>query len=373
MNERTPSRTSSFLAAALVAALVAAATVSAGCGGDRGGTHPIEEKRVLSEPRPDHRVAADTRQRLGPAGPSEGMRPMQDGPPPGPSLAWDLPAGWKELPPAKFRDANFAVPGRDRLECYVTVLPGGGGGIAANIARWHRQMGLGAISDAEILALPRTRFFGADGPLVRIDGSFQGSGAEKASGGYTMAATVVELADAAVTAKLVGPSADVAAEFDRFVALCASMRDIAPAGVPEGHPPVGGFDAAGLKWTAPEGWREGPAKQMRLVTFVPAETTGVECYVTVLSGVAGGLEANVNRWRGQLGQTPLSAADLAALTVLPVLGRDARLVEIDGGASSLLGLVCELGPQTVFVKMTGPTEVLRAERERFLSFCKSLS
>lgn len=367
-----PNRTLHRPLTALAALALAAA--GAGCGGDQGGTHAIEEKRVLAQPRPEQTVPADTRRRLGPAGPADAMsRPMQDEPPSAPALAWDLPAGWKELPPTPLRSANFAVPGRDRLECYVTVLPGGGGGITANVARWHKQMGLPALSDAAVEALPRIKFLGVDSPFVRIDGTYKGAGAETGSDGYTMAAAVVEGPGGAVTAKLVGPSADVAAEIENFKAMCASMRDGAPAGVPAGHPATGEFDRGALKWTAPEGWTQGPAKQMRLVTLVPAGKAGVECYVTVLSGTGGGLEANINRWRGQLGQTPLTAADVAALTVVPVLGRDARFVEIDGGASGLFGVVCELGAQTVFVKMTGPMDVLRAERERFLAFCKSLS
>ncbi len=70
---------------------------------------------------------------------------------------------------------------------------------------------------------------------------------------------------------------------------------------------------------------------------------------------------------------PLSAEALDALPTVPVLGRQARMVEIDGGKLGMFGLVCDLGTQTVFVKMTGPTESLRAERERFVAFCKSLS
>lgn len=358
-------------------ALAAVLLIVAGCGEDQSGTQAITEKRVIPAARPEQRVAADTRRRLGPAGPADGMsRPTQEEPPgapSAPSLAWDLPAGWKELPPQQFRSPNFSIPGRDRLECYVSVLPGGGGGITANVTRWMKQMGRPPVTDADVEAMPRIKFLGVDAPFVRVDGTYKGAGAESGSDGYTMAATVVEGPGTAVTAKLVGPSADVAAEIENFKAMCASMRDAAPEGMPAGHPPTGEFDPAALKWTAPEGWTQGPAKQMRLVTLVPAGKTGVECYVTVLSGTGGGLEANVNRWRGQLGQTPLSAADVSALTVVPVLGRDARFVEIDGGASGLLGLVCELGAQTVFVKMTGPMDVLRAERDRFIAFCKSLS
>jgi hypothetical protein len=289
----------------------------------------------------------------------------------GSSLAWTLPTGWKELPATSLRQGNFSVPGRDKLECYVTVLPGGGGGIAANVNRWRKQMGLGALGDGDAAALPTISLFGEASPFVQVDGTYSGAGGAAPLTGYTMAATVALRGGAAITVKLVGPTEDVRAEVENFKALCASLRDGAPAG--GGVETVPEFDGGGLKWTVPEGWKEGPAKSMRLVTFSPADKPGVECYVTILAAQGGGLEANVNRWRGQLSLPPLTAAEIAALPTVRVLGRDARMVEMDGGASGLFGLVCEVEGQTVFVKMTGPIEALRAERERFIAFCKSLS
>jgi len=156
------------------------------------------------------------------------------------------------------------------------------------------------------------------------------------------------------------------------------LEDGAPAGFH--HPPMTGAeappataDAQGFSWTAPAGWTQGPAKQMRLVTLVPEGAPGVECYVTVLGGAAGGVEANVNRWRQQLHLAPLAADAVKALPTVPVLGREARMAEIDGGTVGMFGLVCELDQQTVFVKMTGPMDSLRAQRGQFVAFCKSLA
>lgn len=347
-----------FLSALLLA------LAAAGCGDD-GKPIPIEEKRVLAQPRPEQTVAADTRKRLAPQADPRGGG---SGAPGAPALAWDLPEGWKEIAPTQMRAANFTIPAAPGLECYVTVLPGGGGGLPANINRWRKQMGLGPLSEEELAALPRVRLLGAPAPFLQMDGTFTGGSVEGGSPGYTMAAVALDRPNSAVFVKMVGPSAAVRAEIDRFKAFCASLREAAA-----GPPPGGDVDEGEIKWTAPEGWTQGPAKQMRVVTFVPQGTSGVECYVTVLSGTGGGLESNVNRWRGQLQLEPLSAADIAALPTLPVLGRSARLVEIYGAESGLLGLVCELGPRTVFVKMTGPTASLRAERERFVAFCRSLS
>jgi hypothetical protein len=108
----------------------------------------------------------------------------------------------------------------------------------------------------------------------------------------------------------------------------------------------------------------------------------VECYVTVLSGSGGGLEANVNRWRQQMGQPPMTAAEIAALPAIPMLGVEARLVRMAGSftgmdgttrtGSMLLGAVCELGRHSVFVKMTGPMAEVGAQEAHFEAFCRSL-
>ena len=118
---------------------------------------------------------------------------------------------------------------------------------------------------------------------------------------------------------------------------------------------------------------------MRAVTY---QTGAVECYVTTLTGTGGGLEANINRWCGQIGQEALTSEVIAALPRITMLGQEAVLVELAGdysgmgddaaAGSMLLGTVCELPGETVFVKMTGPEAAVRAEKESFLAFSKSI-
>ena len=169
------------------------------------------------------------------------------------------------------------------------------------------------------------------------------------------------------------------------VAVGDPQARLMPSGMPQGfvHPPMTGApdpaaDAnatptGALRWAAPAGWTRGAAKPMRLVSFSPPEDPRVDCYVAVLGGDGGGLAANINRWRQQLRLVALTDEAIAALPKIPVLGRDVSMVEIDGGAVGLYGVVCPLGTETIFVKMTGPMEALRADRETFIEFCKSLS
>jgi hypothetical protein len=303
----------------------------------------------------------------------EGHPPIGGGDPhgalsaPAPALAWDVPEGWQSLAATSLRTGNFAAPGLDGLQCFITLLPGDGGGLAANLNRWRGQMGLADLTQEEIDALPRVRALGVDVPLLVAEG-------EGPEGPSALAGIAVERAGGAVFVKMTGTTADVRAELDRFKALCASLREAAPAAPAAASAsavPSGGA-AGGFAWTTPEGWAERPARQMRLVTVGPPEDPRVECFVTVLAGAGGGLEANVNRWRSQLKLAPLPADAIAQLPTLDVLGRKAQVVEIDGGQVGLIGLVCEMGEQSLFVKMSGPMEALRHERGNFDAFCASL-
>jgi len=127
-----------------------------------------------------------------------------------------------------------------------------------------------------------------------------------------------------------------------------------------------------LEATLPDGWQRGGDRQMRLATFT--HENGCECVVSAFPGDTGGLLANLNRWRGQLGQEALDAAAVAALPKLPILGRMATLIRIDGGEGkgSMLGAVAPQAEETVFVKLTGPTAAVEAATPAFLALCRSL-
>ncbi|MEA3365123.1 MAG: hypothetical protein U9Q79_05730 [Candidatus Hydrogenedentes bacterium] len=136
-------------------------------------------------------------------------------------------------------------------------------------------------------------------------------------------------------------------------------------------------------WTVPEGWRQAPARPMRVVTFEIGANNEAECYITILGASGGGIEANINRWRMQMGQKPLSAEEVAALPAIEVLGQPSKWIEIDGPYSgqsgeslqnaTLRGLVCPVNEFSVFVKMIGPASVVGPQRANFLAFCQSLT
>jgi len=135
-----------------------------------------------------------------------------------------------------------------------------------------------------------------------------------------------------------------------------------------------------LSWKVPEGWEPLPTGGMRAASFRIG--TGAECVVSLLPGTGGGLEANINRWRHQMGLEPLSGEAIAALPKIHVLGVASPFVEMSGtftGMSgtpqpdwALLGTICLLPESSIFVKLTGPADEVLSQREAFQTFCQSL-
>ena len=66
-----------------------------------------------------------------------------------------------------------------------------------------------------------------------------------------------------------------------------------------------------LTWTAPANWTAKPASAMRKGSFsIKGDGGEADLSITAFPGSTGGLLANLNRWRGQLGLAPLAESDL---------------------------------------------------------------
>ena len=143
-----------------------------------------------------------------------------------------------------------------------------------------------------------------------------------------------------------------------------------------------------LTWVLPEGWSEAGEGAspggMRLINLRFGASGEGECYLSAMPGSAGGLEANINRWRGQMGLPEYSADELAKLPKKPFLNREATYVSIDGdfkgvGATAatkgyrLVGLVQPAPEFTIFVKMTGPKDLIEKNEAAFDQFIQSIS
>jgi hypothetical protein len=134
------------------------------------------------------------------------------------------------------------------------------------------------------------------------------------------------------------------------------------------------------RWALPPGWTEKPATQFRQVNFAFGPAPGGECYLSLTQGTE---RENLDRWRQQMSQPPLTDDELAALPRKKIFGRDAIVIDLTGtytGAGGaqpapdtrLLGLVRAEGDVTITVKMTGPAALIADHAANFDAFVASL-
>ncbi|HYO10852.1 MAG TPA: hypothetical protein VER17_17945 [Tepidisphaeraceae bacterium] len=135
-----------------------------------------------------------------------------------------------------------------------------------------------------------------------------------------------------------------------------------------------------LHWTAPPEWKQQqvPPGGMRVAAFTVSENPKVELTVIPLSGAAGALLPNVNRWEGQLGLPPSPQEKLERVVKsMPVGPLDVKRVDLTGPESQqprqrMLAAVVPAGGKSWFFKMSGPADVIAAQEKNFDALINSL-
>src|SRR6185503_8914951 len=135
--------------------------------------------------------------------------------------------------------------------------------------------------------------------------------------------------------------------------------------------------AARPEWAVPPGWQEQPPSPMLLARFQVGDGGGAKADVniTVLDGDGGGMSENVNRWRRQLGLTPVPEAEVNKLLIpLDVPGGKAMLVDMSGTDAKtrqparLIGAIVPREDRTWFYKLMGNEQLAEREKAAFIKF-----
>jgi hypothetical protein len=99
--------------------------------------------------------------------------------------------------------------------------------------------------------------------------------------------------------------------------------------------------------------------------------------VSQLTGDGGGLAANVNRWRGQLGLAAVDEAEIAKLPTIDATGVKTVVADITGTdaragkPARLVGVVVPANGATWFYKLMGDPAVVGAQKEALVRFVQS--
>jgi hypothetical protein len=149
--------------------------------------------------------------------------------------------------------------------------------------------------------------------------------------------------------------------------------------------------AAGLKWTAPAGWKSEASRPMRAATYTigPAtgDTEGAECGVYFFGpGQGGTVEANLDRWKAQITGANGKPAD-AQIQKRTIHGLNVTVIDSSGAYSGmggpmaqsqatkpgyrLLGAIVEGPGGNIFVKFAGPAKTIAANKPKFEAMVNS--
>jgi hypothetical protein len=162
--------------------------------------------------------------------------------------------------------------------------------------------------------------------------------------------------------------------------------------LPPGHPDISSTPGAALPatsrtaapqltWQTPDGWTEIPPGEMRVASFKIQGQNGKQADVSIipLPGLPGSDDANVNRWRGQVGLSPVSPDEVKkSAEGVEAGGQPAQLYDIagknpgNGGATRILGAIQHRPDAVWFFKMTGDADLAEQQRPEFVAFLKSV-
>ncbi len=311
-----------------------------------------------------------------------------------PAVPWTVPAGWEEKPASGMRVASYAVkrPDGRSADISVVAMGGGAGGELENVNRWRNQIGLDPVTEADLAGLRsiipagnrQVVMYELDGKKAVLDDKYAAR---------TLAA-ILPAGEMTVFFKITGENALVAEQKPQFLAWIKSVdtggggesapeASSAPTSAPASAatPSVGGASASSASsdglpaWQVPAGWKAAGPKPMRLASFdIPDAAGNGDVSISQLNGDGGGLLANINRWRGQVGLPALEASALASNSkaLATASGDSATWVELAGSDKTIFGAIVARGDVSWFFKLTVPSAAAGRQREDFEQFVRSV-
>jgi hypothetical protein len=302
-------------------------------------------------------------------------------PPAAPSaspLAYQVPEGWKEKTPSEMRVASFTALGPDGQSADIGVIPLPVVGRDLELVNmWRSQVQLPATSDPDAVKQAE--------PVAIGDGQgrlFGFVSEQPMAGKFRQRVMVAMLTRGGMSwfFRMAGADEFVASQKQNFLEFLKSVSftENAPDAldaVPPSHD-----DSPDSIWTMPSGWQPMPPAQFLLAEFSVPGANGAKAEVNVaeLDGAGGGALANINRWRGQIGQGALGENDLPQLaqpldvpggrgTLVDFAGVDART----GAPTRLVGAIVALNGQTWFYKLMGDPQLVAQQKDAFTKFIQS--
>jgi hypothetical protein len=368
-NQSSPNRRMAATAAAIVLA-----SLWTGCGNSE-----IQTYRVAKEDNQPPEVAS-----------AHGQANAQR--PPVPHVHSDVPEGWQEVKPEGMRVASYQISGPEGKVAQVAIipLPGKSSIQLESVNMWRSELGLKPLdSDQLKTASQETQVGDAKGILVDMTAETAGpKGLNRTVGALAERGNIMWFV------KMTGDNTLVGEQKDKFAAFLKSLEfhegaHGQPTQVAANTPPAPSVDkpissnteklpaaSSEPNFKAPANWTEKtPGPMVQRAFTVSGEDGQAEVTISRFPGETGGMIANVNRWRGQLGLAPLPAGEAnQAIERVEIGGKkDSYLIDIKGTSRAgkparMVALGVPYKGETWFFKLMGDEPVIAKEKDAFVRF-----
>src|SRR5215475_6543912 len=159
----------------------------------------------------------------------------------------------------------------------------------------------------------------------------------------------------------------------------SQQQDAMPTNTTAPRMPGGFAPAAQTAVTIPPNWEPQPLSQMRQASFMVKGDNGAVADVSFVSlgSAAGNVLDNVNRWRGELGQVPITEQKLGEIAqrLRTSLG-DVTIVDLAGLPDNadpardgrIIAAMVTTADSTLFFKMRGNADLVEAQKGDFIKW-----
>src|SRR5688500_8201151 len=315
-----------------------------------------------------------------------------------PHIHGEAAQGWQELPPEKVRIASYRSAGEngESAELAVIPLPGGGKRGLRSGNMWREELQLEPLTSEQLKEQAEPIQVGdANGLMVDLTGQRPGQTNDSPLG---ILGAVAERGGITWFIKMAGDRELVSQQKNNFISYLKSLEfhegshgAQAPAETtqlaqaPAAERPVSANtekSPAGAKpnFKAPENWKTKPPGPMVATAYNVEDAAGqAEVTISKFPGDVGGMVANIQRWKGQLG-LPAGTAEEArkSAEMIEVAGqKESYLVDLQGRnarsgkEARMVAIGVPYQGETWFFKLMGDDAVVTKEKDKFIQFVKS--
>jgi hypothetical protein len=282
------------------------------------------------------------------------------------------PPNWEPQPLSQMRQASFLVHGENGALAdisFVTLGPAAGN-VLENVNRWLGQLSQPPITDQELastvkkLSTPR-------GQVDVVDLAGKPENGDPNKDGRIVAAIASDQSGTSFF-KMRGNPELVGSEKPNFLKWVSSMcsggltqTSVASAPVSSERPQI--------EWEVPAGWSPAPASAMRYAAFAAGgdNSEKVDISVVTFPGDGGSDLSNINRWRQQIGLSPIETNTIEAAP-LKASNTTFSTIDIAGANARTVAAWTRKEGRAWFFKLTGPNAAVEKEKQNFVKFVQSV-